>query len=141
MVSLKIKNKKLMLLKMAMSFLNLLSKRAIIWIFSKLQFFLTANIKLSFRSRNYIKSFQRMIRYSFHFDHVYKNERFIANGRFMGGLNFMEKLLLAKTINIVLSLPNGNVQMQPLESILKNFIAWTLIKYFDFLTHCCLQSC
>ena len=98
MVYLKIKNKKLMLLKMAMSFLNLLSKRAIIWIFSRLEFFLIANIKLLFRSRNYINSFQRKIGYSCHFLHFFKNEGFIANGRFMGGLNFMEKLLLPETI-------------------------------------------
>ena len=31
-----------------MSFLNVLSKRAAIWIFSKVQFFLNTNIKLCF---------------------------------------------------------------------------------------------
>ena len=47
---------------MATSFLNFLSKMAVIWIFSKLQFFLIADIKLLFPSRNYFKSFQCKIK-------------------------------------------------------------------------------
>ena len=40
------------------SFLNFLSKRAAIWIFSELQFFLITNKKILFRSGDYFKSFQ-----------------------------------------------------------------------------------
>ena len=51
------KKKKIMLQKMAISFLNCFSKSTTIWIFSKLQFILITNIKLLFRSRNCFKNF------------------------------------------------------------------------------------
>ena len=86
---------------MAMGFLNFLSNRATIRIFSKLQFFLITNIKFLFRSRNYFKRFPCKIRYCWHFLHVYKNDNSSKRQEVWICCliyNFMKKLLLPKTI-------------------------------------------
>ena len=56
LMSLKMIMSLIMSLKMIINLLNVLSKKATIWIFSKLQFFLLTDINLLFRKRNSFKA-------------------------------------------------------------------------------------
>ena len=99
---------------MPLSFLNFLSKRATIWVFSELHFLVISDIKFSFQNRNYFNSFQCKMVYGWHFLHVYKSERVLAkSGRLLR--------YYGRAFKVTFPSPNDNVQAQSLEVFQKPF--------------------